>query len=218
MTNILNSVVNWADKQDHVNDTIVRLVYKRKCYRRHDSLEMAERATKDRLSGVHRMLVGSVSYHTTRGLYAITKGQAFAFAAAALYSKSGGNSTASALKSIKAGVKRYQETILPPHLHTMPKKEMKLAVKSIQNEYKKMSGLDMLEVEQVVCRNIRSWTDVYGASFFPVNKRASQISDPALHFEVTMAIAYDQIIYHLQTRRWYQRSCALVVRRLSELG
>ena len=192
---VLNRVLNWADRQDHVNDTTVRLVYKRKCYRRHDKLEMAERASKDRMSGVHRMLVGSVSYHTTRGLYAITKGQAYAFAAAALYSKSGGNSSASALKNIKAGIKRHQETILPPHLHNMSKNELKLAVKSIQNEYKKMSGLEMLEVEQVICRNIRSWTEVYGASFFPVKcKRSCDISEASVHFEVAiLAIAYDQV-------------------------
>jgi hypothetical protein len=192
---ILDRVVSWADRQDHVNDTTVRLVYKRRCYRRHDKLEMAERASKDRLSGVHRMLVGSVSYHTTRGLYPISKGQAYAFAAAALYSKSGGNSSASAVKNIKAGIKRHQETILPPHLHNMPKKELKVAVKSIQNEYKKMSGLEMLEVEQVVCRNIRSWTDVYGASFFPVKcKRSCDISNAAIHFDVAiLAVGYDQV-------------------------
>ena len=192
---VLRRVVQWSDRQDHVNDMTVRFVYKRKSYRRHDALELAERSAEHRRSGPHRLLVGSVSYHTTRGLYTIKKGQIFAFAAAALYSKSGGNASGAALKNIKAGLKKHKASILPPHMHNMSKSEFKQAAKAISEEYAKMVGLDMMEVERVVCRNVRSWTDVYGASFFPVKcKSACDISNAEFHFQVAiLAVAYDQI-------------------------
>ena len=194
---LLDRCLKWD--QEHINDADSRIVFKRKSYRRHDSLEMAERAVSSRSKGVHKMLVGSVIYHTTRGLYPITNGQAFAFAAAALYSKSGGNSTPKALKTIKKATKKHQESIFPPHLQNTDKTKFKQAVRAITQEYTKMRGLEMMEVEQVICRNVRAWTDVYGATFFPVKcKKSKDISNAKIHFEVAiMGISYENVSCHV---------------------
>ena len=194
---ILGTALKW--EQEHINDRTSRIVYKRKCYRRHDALEMAERAVTDRKKGVHRMMVGSVNYHTCRGLYPIGNGQAFAYAAATLYAKSGGNSSSKALKTMKKAVKKHNTTIFPPRLQELTGSNFKHAVKAIILEYKKMRGLDILEVEQVICRNVRSWTDVYGASFYPIKcKKAKDISNPTMHFEVAiLGISYETVAYHI---------------------
>jgi hypothetical protein len=195
---ILECALQWD--QEHINDITSRIIFKRKTYRRHDALEMAERAVTNRNKGVHRMLVGSVTYHTTRGLYSISNGQAFAFAAAALYSKSGGNSSPKAIRALKKATKKFSSSIFPPHLQGMSKPHRKQAVKAIRQEYTKMRGLDMLEVEQVICRNVRAWTaDVYGAQFYPVKcKKAKDISNSQVHFQVAiMGISYENITCHL---------------------
>ena len=194
---IIERILTW--NQEHMNDTTSRIVFKRKSYRRHDALEMAERACKDRKNSVHKMLAGSVIYHTTRGLYPISNGQAFAFAAAALYSKSGGKSSAKAMRSIKKATKKHTNTIFPPHLQSMTKPHMRMAVRAITEEYSKMRGLDMLEVEQVICRNVRAWTNVYGASFYPVKcKKAKEIGNAEIHFEVAiMAVSYEHVTCHV---------------------